>query len=393
LQEHATLIQNGAINLNSVHAMSGVKEQPLFDAIDTDHYIPPVLHLTLGKGNDVLENMTKELQAAGEAYSLDYYTREKDATNALLNLENAKEELRQFNDGHREYETDLRYQKRRRGGEITDEMREMAEAELDDIALDRVVVQDAVDLAKVEATKTKALFVVEKKKEENSKGTGQPLHAEIDCILERHGIDRAAQFGGALAGNGCRRLMAEATSIVNQIEMYVLSLPVEQRMGGTNEQIEAVCEQHRQLLLCLDGYFSGMRTKRFHLTAATTAKTIEFRDRSLAIMRHLSMSVTPKDHCIEDHSVQLMILHEGIGDLGEDQGEHNHQLESKEDLRLGNVRCFRRREVFKSKQDGKKHDPGVQKKIVAMFEKHSKRKTLELTEARRSEKHCCGLFQ
>jgi hypothetical protein len=42
------------------------------------------------------------------------------------------------------------------------------------------------------------------------------------------------------------------------------------------------------------------------------------------------MSVTPKDHCIEDHAVQLMVLHQEIGDLGEDQGEDNHQLESKE---------------------------------------------------------------
>jgi hypothetical protein len=112
LQEHATLIQSGAVNLNSVHAMSGVKEQPLFDAIDTDHYIPPVLHLTIGKkGSDMLENVTKELQAAGEGYSLDYYQTENDTTNALVKLERAKEELQQFNDGHREYEADLRYQK------------------------------------------------------------------------------------------------------------------------------------------------------------------------------------------------------------------------------------------------------------------------------------------
>jgi hypothetical protein len=129
-----------------------------------------------------------------------------------------------------------------------------------------------------------------------------------------------------------------------------------------------------------------MRTKRFHMTREITAKTIQYRNRSLAIMRHLSMSVTPKDHCIEDHAVQLMILHEGIGDLGEDQGEHNHQLESKEDLRLGNVRCFQRREVFKSKQDGKKHGPGVQEKISEMYAKNAKRTTLEQTEARRAEK-------
>ena len=280
----------------------------------------------------------------------------------------------------------LRRQKRRRAGGITEEMRAIAEEELDDIASERIVVQDAVDMAKVDSSKMKTLFAEEKRKEENCKGTGQPLHAEIDSILKRHGIDRAAQFGGALAGNGCRRLMSDATPIINEIQAYIFALPEEQRLVGTNEQIEAVCEQHKHLLLCLDGYFSGMRTKRFHLTAEITAKTLQFRDRSLAIMRHLSMSVTPKDHCIEDHSIQLMILHEGIGDLGEDPGEHNHQLESKEDLRLGNVRCFRRKEMFKSKQDGKRHGPGVQEKMSEMLRKNAKRATLEQTAARHAEK-------
>jgi hypothetical protein len=76
------------------------------------------------------------------------------------------------------------------------------------------------------------------------------------------------------------------------------------------------------------------------------------------------MSVTPKDHCIEDHAVQLMVLHQEIGDLGEYQGEDNHQLESKENLRLGSVGRFQRREAFKSKQDGTEPDPGEKEKIT-----------------------------
>jgi hypothetical protein len=76
------------------------------------------------------------------------------------------------------------------------------------------------------------------------------------------------------------------------------------------------------------------------------------------------MSVTPKDHCIEDHAVQLMVLHQEIGDLGEDQGEDNHQLKSKEDLHSGSVGSFQRRESFKSKQDGTKHDPGEKEKMT-----------------------------
>ena len=124
----------------------------------------------------------------------------------------------------------------------------------------------------------------------------------------------------------------------------------------------------------------------FKVKGFKKTKTILYRNQSLAIMRHLAMSVTPKDHCIEDHAVQLMFLHEGIGDLKEDQGEQNHQLESKEDLRLGGVRSFQRREAFKSKQDGKKHDPGVKEKITKMYDKNAKRKNAEETAARHAEK-------
>jgi hypothetical protein len=100
--------------------------------------------------------------------------------------------------------------------------------------------------------------------------------------------------------------------------------------------------------------------------------TILYYNRSLAFIQYLSMCVTPKDHCIEDHPVQLMVLHKGFDNLGEDQGEHNHQLESKEDLCLGSVRSFQRREVFKIKQDGKKRDPGAKEKITEMYDKHAK---------------------
>jgi hypothetical protein len=81
-----------------------------------------VLHLTIGKGNDVLNNFILELQAIWEAYSDDYYKTEKDIRLALLSHEKAKEELQQFNDSYKEYEKDLRCQKWRKAGAITDNM-------------------------------------------------------------------------------------------------------------------------------------------------------------------------------------------------------------------------------------------------------------------------------
>jgi hypothetical protein len=94
LKANALRIESGVDNLNYVQDVCGVKEQPLFDAIDEDHFVPPIVHLTIGKGNDILENLTRELKAVGEAYLANYYETEMNTALTILNLENAKEELK-----------------------------------------------------------------------------------------------------------------------------------------------------------------------------------------------------------------------------------------------------------------------------------------------------------
>jgi hypothetical protein len=49
---------------------------------------------------------------------------------------------------------------------------------------------------------------------------------------------------------------------------------------------------------------------------------------------YLGMSVTTKNHLAEDHSVEQMEDLGGIGNLGEDFGERNHQNEAKADRHL-----------------------------------------------------------
>jgi hypothetical protein len=44
----------------------GVKEVPIFDAVDVDHYGMPVLHLTIGIVNAILDHLVEEMQATGE---------------------------------------------------------------------------------------------------------------------------------------------------------------------------------------------------------------------------------------------------------------------------------------------------------------------------------------
>jgi hypothetical protein len=175
--------------------------------------------------------------------------------------------------------------------------------------------------------------------------------------------------------------MERGGEVISEMEEYVLQLPT--RIAGTDEEIRHVGETHRQLLLCLDGYFSSLRTKRFHLTPEISEKTKQFRDRVLVLERYLGMSVTTKSHLAEDHSCEQQDAFDGIGDVGEDFGERNHQDEAKADRRLGCVRNFAKREGIKSKEEVQVKDEKVQAKMVQIKGKR-KRGQSEGTEVRQS---------
>ncbi len=66
LTTHAEQIANQQINTKDIRAVGGVRGEPVFNTIPLKHFITLVLHLTIGKGTNVLENFVAELQAAAE---------------------------------------------------------------------------------------------------------------------------------------------------------------------------------------------------------------------------------------------------------------------------------------------------------------------------------------
>jgi hypothetical protein len=79
LKEHARKIEDNEINTKDVQAVCGVRGKPIFDAIPLSHFITaPILHMTISKGNNVLDNYVAEMQAAAEGYSDEYYLAEKE---------------------------------------------------------------------------------------------------------------------------------------------------------------------------------------------------------------------------------------------------------------------------------------------------------------------------
>jgi hypothetical protein len=72
-------------------------------------------------------------------------------------------------------------------------------------------------------------------------------------------------FGQPIEGDGDHKLMENCEAICNEMEEHVVKAST--RVAGTGEEIRHVGEMLRHLLHSLDGYFSSLRTKIFHLTA------------------------------------------------------------------------------------------------------------------------------
>jgi hypothetical protein len=153
LTAHAEQIANQEINTKDICAVCSVRGKPVFDTIPLKHFITPVLHLTIGKGNNVLDNFVAELQAAIEGHTDNYYAAEKAEVITKIAQEHAKEELASFNMVMLEYEKDLKRQSKRNTLSYVDRL--IVELELGDIVEERSTLQDAVPTTKNEHCEAK----------------------------------------------------------------------------------------------------------------------------------------------------------------------------------------------------------------------------------------------
>jgi hypothetical protein len=371
---HVEAMDLGDVNKKIAAERKGVRTVPIFDAIDIDHYVPCVLHMQIGAVNGVYENMVAESQAGCEVFTEEYYELEKQYDKAKHDMRVARDNQREFEQMHAQYERHLKRDIKRTNDE---QVRHDMGAELMFIAEERKELKLAADVVKLEVVATKTAFEAEEKIPENSKAFGQPVRAGIEEIVKRHGIDRGAYHGGDIQGNGCRLLMTDCSVIVSEIQDYLLGLPDDDK-HCTDEELMEVCEIHKRLLGHMDGFFSEVRAKRFHISDGGMANAEMHRQHVLSIWRYLKVSVTPKLHVMEDHAIGLCSQHNGFGDLGEDAGERAHQEETKNDQRVWGIKGIIKKETTKSQFESMKKHPKVQG-IRLEFNIKSKRKVAEGT--------------
>jgi hypothetical protein len=184
LLEHAQRVENNNINKKDAQAVCSVRGVPVFEATPLQRYITPVLHLTIGKGNNALDNYVAELQEMAEGYTDEYYALKKSWSSSHgCSTGCIKDELAQFNMVILEYEKDLKWQQKRRT--LSDRDRLIVKLELLDILEEQTLLPDAIPQTQVELLEAKKLFGEEKKKPYNGKAFGQPITSLIDKVLIR----------------------------------------------------------------------------------------------------------------------------------------------------------------------------------------------------------------
>ena len=294
LEEFAEGVSSG--RLKSSAQRKGVVGKPVIDYVGPGKIAFPILHATLGFGNDWLKSFIKEMQAISEAYTTEYMVAEEVMGLTAAALEVAVQRLREYRGQVRDFVRESKKALRRKGANaLGDVQRQMLTVDLEKIETEIARLQEDVDSCKESREASKETFEREAAKDENSKAFGQPIRKAIEQILKKHGIDKGAAFGGDIQGNACRKLMEKAGAIVDEVKQY-MTLPetAATRVVGTEQEILDRCDLYSNLLTAFDGCISGLRTKRYHVTDEIVDQTERYVKKVMELSRYLGLSVTPK---------------------------------------------------------------------------------------------------
>jgi hypothetical protein len=138
----------------------GVKTSPVFESIPISHYITSILHIMIGKGNDILESFILEMQTAAEPYTYVYIAAQKEIL-VMTDLKVvSQDQLANFLLHNRVYISDLKRQ-RRWMRILPQETQEMVAIELQLLEEEQKQLQDIVNTHKQSLAEAKKQLELE----------------------------------------------------------------------------------------------------------------------------------------------------------------------------------------------------------------------------------------
>ena len=157
LEEFAEGVSSG--RLKSSAQRKGVVGKPVIDYVSPGKIAFPILHATLGFGNDWLKSFIKEMQAISEAYTTEYMVAEEVMGLTAAALEVAVQRLREYRGQVRDFVRESKKALRRKGANaLGDVQRQMLTVDLEKIETEIARLQEDVDSCKESREASKATF-------------------------------------------------------------------------------------------------------------------------------------------------------------------------------------------------------------------------------------------
>lgn len=151
-----------------------------------------------------------------------------------------------------------------------------------------------------------------------------------------------------MVGNDCRKLMAGAESICNDLRAVLLEVADEIGMAAaTKEAVSARCRAFCFALVCFDSVFSLMFKENEEVNMAVDLPLLkDLLDKSLTAWgdlkntnRYGSKNIPPKLHALVQHLADQFEEYGGVGDYDEQFVERSHQTGKRDMFRSRAIRC------------------------------------------------------
>jgi hypothetical protein len=324
-----------------------VKSHPQLDCVELERFIFPVSHVTLGLANRLLK------------HTIDHADKLVERTPQLL--EDVRMNQTAAERKHEASKQETADEGLHNGPTLAN--MHLAQGHLDEGVLNEeermTAIENAASLKEEMTSFKKELTDLKKKKtgllQANTaakaevlvaeKGVGchsKPVRKGLESILAKEwNIKQPSWHRGDILGNECRKSMAWARLIHNQMKAFLLEKMVEDGASErANKEVTKQCDIVAKCLLLFDGFLSVLGTDHKDLAPKLIAKARECATKALAVWRTLKLSVTPKCHGSEHHAADQLEFLQGLVDFlcCEDWVEQLHQLGSKNNRRTKGVR-------------------------------------------------------
>jgi len=385
IKEHA-----GTLSSSSAPRVKGAcdPDAPLLKLIAPDRHICPLLHAPMGIGNDMLKLFLSfvDKRRGLEALPDSLVKAHVEADQLKLELQNLEAIVDKWLTQHhqaqlaklRQDKEQCRRLKQQRGlapesKEIFRQCWEDAGNSVKELEKQKAVI---VDLQKKAIDKPKAKTIeVEAEEKAHPKALRQTL-GEVEMILKKHGIDKAAWHGGDLVYVAVKRFMEFSDLTFSDIKTHLRN-----RMAAENVEEEQVteaedfCSAVKECLVLFDGLFSALSKTQEDVEQNPDSIVLAERHMTAALhsLHKLRKNRTPKAHG-SIHGVGQMRICNGISDHVEQFVERLHQEGVRALRRVKTLRDRTQKHKAMAENEHARRNPAVQEIVDAVFERRSQSK-------------------